>query len=44
MEFDYFRIVGYALNQDSFGHGAQRGGLGTRRTYEMLKDDGDFSL
>ena len=44
MEFDYFRIVGYALNQDSFGHGAQRGGLGTRRTYEMLKDDVDFSL
>ena len=44
MEFDYFRIVGYALNQDSFGHGAQRGGLGTRRTYEMLEDDVDFSL
>ncbi|MBP8296145.1 MAG: hydantoinase B/oxoprolinase family protein [Burkholderiales bacterium] len=44
MEFDYFRIVGYALNQDSFGHGAQRGGLGTCRTYEMLKDDVDFSL
>jgi N-methylhydantoinase B len=44
MEFDYFRIVGYTLNPDSFGHGRQRGGLGMRRTYEMLKDDVDFSL
>ena len=44
MEFDYFRIVGYTLNPDSFGHGRHRGGLGMRRTYEMLKDDVDFSL
>jgi N-methylhydantoinase B len=44
MEFDYFRIAGYALNPDSFGHGAHRGGLGMRRTYEILKDDVDFSL
>ncbi len=44
MEFDYFRIVGYTLNPDSFGHGRNRGGLGMRRTYEMLKDDVDFSL
>ncbi len=44
MEFDYFRIVGYTLNPDSFGHGHTRGGLGMRRTYEILKDDVDFSL
>lgn len=44
MNFDYFRIVGYTLNPDSFGHGTHRGGLGMRRTYEILKDDVDFSL
>lgn len=44
MNFDYFRIVGYELNPDSCGHGRQRGGLGMRRTYEMLVDDVDFSL
>ena len=44
MNFDYFRIVGYTLNPDSFGHGRQRGGLGMRRTYEILQDDVDFSL
>ncbi len=44
MNFDYFRIVGYALNPDSFGHGRQRGGLGMRRSYEILQDDVDFSL
>jgi N-methylhydantoinase B len=44
MTFDYFRIVGYELHQDSFGHGLHRGGLGMSRTYEMLEDDVDFSL
>ena len=44
MNFDYFRIVGYTLNPDSFGHGTHRGGLGMRRTYEILKDDVEFSL
>lgn len=44
MNFDYFRIAGYTLNPDSFGHGRHRGGLGMRRTYEILKDDVDFSL
>ena len=44
MNFDYFRIAGYTLNPDSFGHGRQRGGLGMRRTYEILKDGVDFSL
>lgn len=44
MNFDYFRIAGYTLNPDSSGHGRQRGGLGMRRTYEILKDGVDFSL
>lgn len=44
MEFDYFRIAGYTLNPDSFGHGRHRGGLGMRRVYEITKDDVDFSL
>ena len=44
MNFDYFRIAGYALIPESFGHGRQRGGLGMRRTYEILMDDVDFSL
>ncbi|MBL8384518.1 MAG: hydantoinase B/oxoprolinase family protein [Burkholderiales bacterium] len=44
MNFDYFRIAGYALNPDSCGHGRQRGGLGMRRTYEILEDGVDFSL
>jgi N-methylhydantoinase B len=44
MNFDYFRIAGYTLNPDSFGHGRHRGGLGMRRTYEILKDGVDFSL
>ena len=44
MNFDYFRIAGYTLNPDSSGHGRQRGGLGMRRIYEILKDGVDFSL
>ena len=44
MNFDYFRIAGYSLNPDSFGHGRQRGGLGMRRTYEIREDGVDFSL
>lgn len=44
MEFDFFRIAGYTLNPESFGHGRQRGGLGMRRVYEITKDDVDFTL
>ncbi|MGE0314183.1 MAG: hydantoinase B/oxoprolinase family protein [Lautropia sp.] len=44
MDFDYFRIVEYTLHPESFGHGRYRGGLGLRRTYEILADDVDFSL
>jgi N-methylhydantoinase B len=38
MEFDMFRVVEYALAPDSFGHGAQRGGLGFVREYEVLEE------
>lgn len=38
MDFDYFRVVEYALIPDSGGAGRTRGGLGIRRRYEILKD------
>jgi N-methylhydantoinase B len=44
MEFDYFRVIGYGLDQDSFGHGAQRGGSGFQRRYEVLKDGATLAL
>lgn len=44
MEFDFFRIAGYTLNPESFGHGRHRGGLGMRRVYEITRDGVDFTL
>ncbi|HET6518296.1 MAG TPA: hydantoinase B/oxoprolinase family protein, partial [Geminicoccaceae bacterium] len=44
MEADHFHIVEYALVPDSCGHGRFRGGLGIRRTYEVLKDDVTLSI
>ncbi|MGD9945065.1 MAG: hydantoinase B/oxoprolinase family protein [Burkholderiaceae bacterium] len=38
MEFDFFRIKAFELDSDSFGYGQFRGGLGLRRTYEVLED------
>jgi len=38
VEQDYFLITNYELIQDSGGAGRRRGGLGARRTYEILKD------
>ena len=38
MDFDFFRIIEYALIPDTGGAGQHRGGLGTRRRYLMLKD------
>jgi len=43
-EFDMFRVVRYALVPDSFGHGAQRGGVGFVREYEVLADDVQFAI
>ena len=39
VEQDYFLITNYELIQDSGGGGRRRGGLGARRTYEILKDN-----
>lgn len=38
MDYDYFRIVEYAVIPNSGGPGKYRGGLGTRRRYLILKD------
>ncbi|MCG8695119.1 MAG: hydantoinase B/oxoprolinase family protein, partial [Minwuiales bacterium] len=43
MEFDYFRVLEYALVPDSGGAGRYRGGLGLVRRYEILKDDVSFA-
>ena len=43
MDFDYFRIVAYELIPDSGGHGRRRGGLGLKRSFEILKDDTNFA-
>lgn len=37
-DFDFFRVVDYALIPDSFGHGTHRGGAGFRRRYRILRD------
>ncbi len=39
VEQDYFLITDYELIPDSGGAGRRRGGLGARRTYEILRDD-----
>jgi N-methylhydantoinase B len=44
MEYDYFRVVDYALEPDSCGHGRHRGGIGFTRTYEILKDEVSFAV
>ena len=38
MDQDFVRIAEYALIPDSGGPGQQRGGLGVRRTYDVLRD------
>jgi N-methylhydantoinase B len=43
MDFDHFRVVAYGLIPDSCGHGAQRGGLGLMRRFEILKDGTNFA-
>ncbi len=39
MDNEFIRIAEYALITDSGGPGRQRGGLGVRRTYDVLRDD-----
>jgi N-methylhydantoinase B len=43
MDFDYFRIIAYELIPDSCGHGRRRGGLGLKRSFEILKDGVNFA-
>ncbi len=38
IDYDFFRVTGYALAEDSFGDGEHRGGAGFRRRYKILKD------
>ena len=38
MDHDFIRILEYSLIPNSGGAGVQRGGLGQRRVYEVLKD------
>ncbi len=44
MEYDYFRVVDYALAPDTCGHGKHRGGIGFARSYEILKDEVSFAV
>ncbi len=43
-DFDFFRVQDYALDPDSCGIGAHRGGLGFRRRYEVLTDGARLAL
>jgi len=43
-DFPFFRVIEYALRQDSCGVGEQRGGLGFRRRYEILREGVRLSL
>mgnify|MGYP003649489903 FL=1 len=38
IDYDFFRVVDYALEAESFGDGQYRGGAGFRRRYKILKD------
>jgi N-methylhydantoinase B len=41
---DFFCVVGYRLEPDSFGHGEFRGGAGFSRRYEVLADGVKLSI
>ena len=43
MDYDYFRVLEYALIPDSGGSGRQRGGLGIRRRYLILKHEVQYA-
>src|SRR5258708_34506939 len=43
-DFPFFRVIEYAMLQDSCGVGRSRGGLGFLRRYEILKEGVRFSL
>lgn len=37
-DYDFFRVIGYALRPGTGGQGRHRGGLGSVRTYRILRD------
>jgi N-methylhydantoinase B len=43
-DFSFFRMVDYSLRQDSCGSGAQRGGAGFQRSYEILREGAQVAL
>ena len=43
MDYDYFRVLEYALIPCSGGAGRLRGGLGIRRRYLILKDEVQYA-
>ena len=43
MTYPFFRVTEYSLVPDSAGQGRHRGGLGFRRTYEILDEDVGFA-
>jgi N-methylhydantoinase B len=43
-EYDFFRIAEYGMLAGSGGEGRWRGGLGIRRSFEVLKDGVGFAL
>lgn len=44
LDYDFFRVAAYALDPDSFGMGARRGGAGFGRRYEILSDDVQLAI
>jgi len=43
-DFPFFRVIEYALRPDSAGDGRQRGGVGFRRSYEILAEGAKLAL
>ena len=44
LDYDFFRVAAYALDPDSFGMGARRGGAGFGRRYEILMEDVQLAI
>jgi N-methylhydantoinase B len=44
LDYDFFRVAAYALDPDSFGMGARRGGAGFGRRYAITRDDVQLAI
>ncbi len=44
LDYDFFRVAAYALDPDSFGMGARRGGAGFGRRYAITQDDVQLAI